>query len=70
MLRINKVTSIGPGTKKILRRAQSKQECPKTERWEQLTLGKAVPRVDMAVVDVHDVHALVTHEVPFMPIAL
>lgn len=36
----------------------------------QLTLGKAVPRVDVAVVDIHDVHALVTHEVPFMPIAL
>lgn len=36
----------------------------------QLTLGKAVPRVDVAVVDVHDVHTLVVHEVPLMPIAL
>lgn len=24
----------------------------------------------MAVVDIHDVHTLVTHEVPFVPIAL
>lgn len=37
---------------------------------EQLTLGKAVPRVDMAIVDIHDVHTLVPHEVPLMPIAL
>lgn len=36
----------------------------------QLTLGKAVPRVDVPVVDVHDVHTLVAHEVPLMPVAL
>lgn len=42
----------------------------RTEGGRQLTLGKAVSRVDVAVVDIHDVHTLVTHEVPFMPIAL
>ena len=35
-----------------------------------LTLGKAVPGVDVAVVHVHDVHALVAHEVALMPVAL
>lgn len=36
----------------------------------KLTFGKAVPRVDMAVVDIHYIHTLVPHEVSLMPVAL
>lgn len=32
--------------------------------------SKAIPRVDVAVVNIHDVYSLVTHEVSLMPIAL
>ena len=36
----------------------------------ELTFSKAVPRVDVAVVNVHDVYTPVTHEVSLMAIAL
>lgn len=36
----------------------------------ELTFSKAVPRVDVAVVNVHDVDTPVTHEVSLMAIAL
>jgi hypothetical protein len=37
---------------------------------DKLTFSKAIPRVDVAVVNIHDVYSLVTHEVSLMPIAL
>lgn len=37
---------------------------------DKLTFRKAVPRVDVAVVNIHDVYTLVPHEVSLVPIAL
>lgn len=72
MLRINEVPSAEPSTWGTPQRECSIQAGVHLTLKDkgQLTLGKAVPRVDVPVVDIHDVHTLVTHEVPFMSIAL
>ena len=60
--------SAGPGTREKPRRQSPVQGG--ALGWGALTLCEAVPGVDVAVVHVHDVHALVAHEVAFMPVAL
>lgn len=60
----------GPACRKYPGDSPTQARVHLRSRTGELTLGKAVPRVDVAVVDIHDVHALVTHEVPLVSIAL
>lgn len=64
----SEVMSAGPGTQGKPGRQSPAQAG--ALGWGALTLGEAVPGVDVAVIHVHDVHALVAHEVALVPVAL